>query len=89
MKLVEFAVGTDFWCGDRQFRCTDIGTRTVVAIRVDSVEVARSSPALNRTFDRAAAEAEGWFKGPPYAVAECVFDEDDQEACTPFREDWA
>ncbi len=23
-----------------------------------------------------------WFNGPPYAVAECVFDEDDIEGCT-------
>ncbi|WP_201274196.1 hypothetical protein [Microvirga brassicacearum] len=25
----------------------------------------------------------GWFNGPPYAVAETVFDEDDLEACEP------
>jgi len=26
-------------------------------------------------------EDESWFNGPPYAVAEIVFDEDDQQAC--------
>jgi hypothetical protein len=25
-----------------------------------------------------------WYNGPPYAVAECVFDEYDQEGCTPL-----
>jgi hypothetical protein len=29
------------------------------------------------------AEAEGWFNGPPYAVAESVFDEYDIEGCSP------
>ena len=24
-----------------------------------------------------------WYNGPPYAVAECVFDEDDIQGCTP------
>jgi hypothetical protein len=37
---------------------------------------------LRRTLDRIEAEAEGWFKGPPYAVAESVFDEYEQEGCT-------
>ena len=29
------------------------------------------------------AEAEGWFRGPPYAVVESVFDENDIEGCAP------
>lgn len=31
----------------------------------------------------AEAEAEGWFNGPPYGVAETVFDEYDLEGCEP------
>lgn len=31
----------------------------------------------------AEAEADGWFSGPPYAIAESVFDEDDMKACVP------
>jgi len=31
---------------------------------------------------RRPAEADGWFNGPPYAVAESVFDEDDLPACS-------
>jgi len=37
----------------------------------------------DRTPDQQEAEAEGWFRGPPYAVAETVFDEHDQEGCEP------
>ena len=86
MRPEEFTRGGDFWCGGRQWRCTDIGTRTVVAIRIDQVAVAGSE---RRTLDAAQAEAEGWFNGPPYAVAETVFDEDALEACslTPDPED--
>ena len=68
--------------GGRLWRCTDIGTRTIVAIRIDRVEVG-GSPALGRTLSGAEAEVEGWFRGPPYAGAESVFDEDDIEGCAP------
>jgi hypothetical protein len=42
----------------------------------------RCSTELRRTLSRAEAEADGWFNGPPYAVSESVFDEDDQAGCT-------
>ena len=64
-------------CGD-----AGIGTRTIVAIRIDRVEVG-GSPALGRTLSGAEAEVEGWFRGPPYAGAESAFDEDDIEGCAP------
>ncbi len=83
MNHTEFAIADTFWCGGRQWRCTDIGSRTIVAIRIDSVDVASTAPDLCRTLSQAEAEAEGWFKGPPYAVAETVFDEYDIEACSP------
>ncbi len=82
MQHEEFRIGETFWCGGRQWRCTDIGTRTIVAICLDRVEVGSPSPELRRTLGRAEAEVEGWFNGPPYAVAESVFDEDDIEGCS-------
>ncbi|HME32931.1 MAG TPA: hypothetical protein VKG65_09290 [Terriglobales bacterium] len=81
MKHEEFRIGDEFRCGDGEWRCTDIGRRTIVAIRLDSVMVGGTSPELHRTLDRAAAEAEGWFYGPPYAVEEHVFDEDGIKGC--------
>ena len=35
----EFQIGKDFWCGGQQWRCTDIGTRVIVAISVGAREV--------------------------------------------------
>lgn len=89
MDHSEFKIGAEFWCGGRTWRCTDMGTRTIVAIRVDSVEVGSNVPELCRTLSRAQAEAEGWFNGPPYAVGESVFDEDDMEGCTPEPQETA
>jgi hypothetical protein len=82
MQHNDFRIGGTFWCGGRQWRCTDIGTRTIIAIRIDQVDVESSDPARRRTLDGGEAEAEGWFNGPPYAVAESVFDEDDPPACS-------
>jgi hypothetical protein len=81
-----FKIGGTFWCGGTLWRCTDIGMRTIVAIRLDHVEVGSDSLERRRVLGRAEAEAEGWFNGPPYAVAESVFDEDDIEGCSPEPE---
>ena len=82
MKYSEFVIGGTFWCSDQQWQCTDIGTRTIIAMRIDPVEVGSNVPELRRTLTRAEAEKEGWFKGPPYAGAEVVFDEDYMLACS-------
>ena len=87
MNHSDFAIGAEFWCSGRQWRCTDIGRRTIVAIRIDSVAVGSSDPALRRTLGRAEAEIDGWFRGPPYAVLEHVFDEDSIGACSRVPDD--
>ena len=66
MKLADFSIGREFTCGDRRWRCTDIGTRVVVAICLDDYP-----------------DDPSWYNGPPYAVAESVFDEHDKKACEP------
>lgn len=82
MRHAEFQIGGLFWCGRRQWRCTDIGTRVITAIRLDHVDVESTVPDQRRTLGRSEAEAEGWFNGPPYVVNETVFDEYDIEGCT-------
>lgn len=82
MQHNEFVIGSTFWCGETLWRCTDIGSRVIVAIRLDRVEVGSSSPDLRRTLAQNEAEAGGWFNGPPYSVAESVFDEYDIEGCS-------
>lgn len=85
MDRSEFSIGTEFRCGGKVFRCTDVGTRTVIAIRVDHLEIAtaRDRELSKVVLMTAEAEKEGWFNGPPYAVLEMVFDEDDFEGCEP------
>ena len=58
MKRSDFQIGTEFFTGAGKWRCTDVGTRVIVAIRIDNQE-ARN------------------LMGPPYSVAESVFDEYD------------
>jgi hypothetical protein len=82
MDHAEFRIGTLFWCGDGLWRCTDVGSRVIVAIRIDAVEMGGDAPGAGRTLTQAEAEADGWFNGPPYAVAEIVFDEYALEGCT-------
>lgn len=78
MEHSEFKIGEEFRDGDHTYLCTDKGTRTILAIRVDTVTVDGA------VIDREQAEKEGWFNGPPYALLEHVFDEYDMEACDPI-----
>lgn len=97
MRKDEFHIGGHFTTGPFLFRCTDTGTRTVCAIRVDEVEIAEcrvlpdgtSEPLPTRRIDPR-KEDPSWLNGPPYAVAETCFDEYDQEGCTdvPNPDDW-
>lgn len=38
MKLGEFSIGLEFTMSDARWRCTDVGTRCVVAIKLDHPE---------------------------------------------------
>ncbi len=60
MRHSDFRIGTEFFTATGRWRCTDVGTRTVVAIKLD-----KRDPS--------------WYYGPPYAVVEVVFDENDLE----------
>jgi hypothetical protein len=64
MNHNEFAIGETFWCSGHKWRCTDIGSRVITAIKLDH------------------EDDPSWYNGPPYAVAEVVFDEYDIEGCT-------
>jgi hypothetical protein len=65
MKHTDFKIGLKFYTATRLWRCTDIGTRTVVAITL--VDEAKDP---------------SWYNGPPYAVVEHVFDENDLPGCS-------
>ncbi len=59
----DFRIGIEFYTAAGKWRCTDTGTRVIVAIRLDKDDVS-------------------WYVGPPFAVAECVFDEYDLGGCS-------
>ena len=63
------SIGTEFISGGNKWRCTDKGTRTIVAIKLDGADPS-------------------WYNGPPYGVAETVFDEDDLEGVALSEEEW-
>lgn len=92
MKHSDFEIGKTFICGGRKWRCTDIGTRTIIGICLDNTEIVTTPrdaamEAISRKLSRAEAEAEGWFNGPPLVVNEVVFDEYDFGGCSPDHED--
>jgi hypothetical protein len=63
MKHSDFFIGCEFLSGSGRWRCTDVGTRTIAAIR------------LNRDHDPTL------YNGPPYLIAEELFDEYEIEEC--------
>ncbi|MDX0230347.1 hypothetical protein GOC14_07265 [Sinorhizobium meliloti] len=62
-----------------RWRVTDIGTRVVVAIRIQPLDLRSKCDGKITRMEISEAEAaqDGWFDGPPYAIAEKVFDEND------------
>jgi hypothetical protein len=82
MELSDFVIGETFWTQHGAFRCTDIGTRVVVAVKLGPREVSRAESVegelrITRRIDDDAS----WFNGPPYAVEEVVFDENELVVC--------
>ena len=77
----DWNIGDTFANSTGKWRVTDVGTRVIVAIRIDEVSVEGSDP---KTLSEKEASENGWFDGPPYAVAEVVFDEDDQVDLEPL-----
>ena len=58
MRLQDFRIGEEFLAHGERWRCTDLGTRVVAAIRVEYVEVGGTEPQrLNH--DEAAAARRG------------------------------
>jgi hypothetical protein len=85
----DFSIGCEFYCGTRRWLCTDVGSRVIVAISLDPHEVTHFTPGApgarghgESHETRVLANDPSWLSGPPYAVAERVFDEDDLLDCS-------
>ncbi len=63
MEKNDFYIGLEFHTASGKWRCTDIGSRVIVAIKIDQKD-------------------ESYYSGPPFPVAEIVFDEYDFEGCS-------
>jgi len=69
MKHSDFSIGLEFKTGSGLWRCTDIGTRTILAIKI--------------TDDNIVSYPDNLLRGPPYIYTEeIVFDEYDFGGCS-------
>jgi hypothetical protein len=82
MKLSDFHIGEDFALSGKKYRCTDIGSRVVVAVP-HAITVGSSIAGAPQPARQADAIEHGWHNGPPYAAQEIVLDEYDIELCSP------
>jgi len=82
MELIDFVIGETFWTHDGAFRCTDIGTRVVVAVKLGPREVTTAETVDGeRRITKRIDDDPSWLNGPPYAVEEVVFDENELLGC--------
>jgi hypothetical protein len=89
----DFRIGINFLCGGKRWRCTDVGSRVVVALSLEPHEVVESVPRTEREhpgqLKQYMTDDPSWLVGPPYPVVECVFDEGDFAACSLIRDPWS
>lgn len=85
MKHTDFYIGKEFFTGSGRWRCTDIGTRVIVAISLEPRETVRRSRDEHGQWheERYMSDDPRDLRGPPYGVVEHVFDEYDLDGCYP------
>lgn len=83
MKHSDFQIGTEFFTATGKWRCTDVGTRVIVAISLEPREMVRvqRGETGERIEERFTSDDPHDLVGPPYMVAEQVFGEYDIEGC--------
>ncbi len=85
MEHSEFVIGTEFMTGAGRWRCTDVGMRAIIAITLEPRETILldhdESGAPRQT--RYMSDDPRDLIGPPYSIAEHVFDEYALPDCEP------
>lgn len=81
MKHEDFSIGLEFYTVGGKWRCTDVGKRTIAAIQIDHVDVVTYDSITKTKTQKIVTDNPSWFNGPPYAVLEHVFDENDFVGC--------
>ena len=89
MKYSDFHIGTEFFTATGKWRCTDVGTRVIVAISLEPREMVRVhyTEDRERHEERFISNDPHDLLGPPYGVVEQVFDEYDLEGCHATAEE--
>lgn len=80
MKQTDFKIGAGFYTTSGKWRCTDVGSRTIVAIELGPRKIV-SVDTEQGTITKSVQDDESWLNGPPYSVEEVVFDENDIDGC--------
>ena len=83
MKLGDFHIGSEFYTSTSRWRCTDVGTRVIVAISLETRTLVRmrrkeTGEDVQESFT---SDDPRDLAGPPYIIAEHVFDEYSIEGC--------
>jgi hypothetical protein len=73
VKLDDFHIGREFWTETGPWRCTDVGARTICAIKLGPVDIVGIDG--EGTERRRRENDPKLLEGPPYGVGENVFDE--------------
>ena len=83
MKHSDFRIGAEFFTPAGKWRCTDVGNRVIVAISLEPRETVRVtySESGERSEESFISNDAQDLVGPPYSVAEHVFDEYDIKGC--------
>jgi hypothetical protein len=83
VQHADFHIGLEFFTRAGKWRCTDVGTRVIVAISLEPRETVRvhHDESGERREERVMSSDPRDLLGPPYSVAEYVFDEDDLDGC--------
>jgi hypothetical protein len=88
MNHKDFRIGSYFYMARNKYLCTDIGKRTICAVRADYANITTSKNGKTKTKRcKLTRKAIG---GPPYWLAESVIDEYDMEDCykTRIKSEW-
>ena len=82
MKHSDFYIGREFFTGSGKWRCTDVGTRVIVAVSLQPRNTIRSwKDATGCHEEHFMSDDPRDLSGPPYSIAEHVFDEYGMEGC--------
>ncbi|TAK95351.1 hypothetical protein EPO05_04450 [Patescibacteria group bacterium] len=89
MKHSDFQIGMEFFTGTGRWRCTDVGTRLIIAISLEPRQMVRvrGSAHGDQTEEHFVSNDPFDLVGPPYMVVEHVFDEYDLDGCYATKDE--